>query len=131
MTCMYVICMYTCMYKLYLMTVKTWLQSNLPRGRQEIKVFTSLECWRSMGPMHWRALVSWSPHRVAVSDPRSEVSYFRRTGASVNRTSGCVIRTSGSCQKPSGYGRIAMRPRPRSCPCRTEIRLRNDTIKSG
>ena len=22
-----------CMYKLYLMTVKTWLQSNLPQGR--------------------------------------------------------------------------------------------------
>ena len=24
---------YVCMYKLYLMTVKTWLQRNLPQGR--------------------------------------------------------------------------------------------------
>ena len=24
---------YECMYKLYLMTVKTWLQRNLPQGR--------------------------------------------------------------------------------------------------
>ena len=30
--------MYVCMYKLYLMTVKTWLQRNLPQGRLVSKI---------------------------------------------------------------------------------------------
>ena len=38
LNCVLYVCMYVCMYKLYLMTVKTWLQSNLPRAVLLVKV---------------------------------------------------------------------------------------------